>query len=226
MSAPSVITFDLFSALIDSRSGGSAALAGIASSRGWRGPAEELYDRWDALNKQAQKNCCGWTSYEELAQGALGAAYAELGIRGDAAADTGRLLASMAEWPLWPDVEEGLADLGHRFRIGVLSNVDDDLFRSTRAAPLVAPELALTSERLQAYKPDPRIYQRAAQALGSMVHIATSARDVAGALSAGIPVVRLRRPGHHLEPGGQQPAHTVDRVADLDAVLTALPGSP
>jgi len=226
LSVPSVVTFDLFSALVDSRSGGSAALAEIASWRGWCGPAEELYDRWDALNKRAQKDCSGWTPYEVLAQGALGAAYAELGISGDAAADTGRLLASMAEWPLWPDVEEGLTDLRRRYRVGVLSNVDDDLFRSTRAAPLVEPELALTSQRLQAYKPDPRIYQRAAQALGSMVHIATSARDVAGALSAGIPVIRLRRPGHHLEPGGREPGHTVNRVEDLDAVLASLPDSP
>lgn len=217
-----MVTFDLFSALIDSRGGGSIALQRIPSPGGWRGTGEELYDRWDALNKQAQRDCREWRSYAALAQEALAAAYAQLGIDSEATRDIGDLLASMADWPLWPDVEKQLPLLGHRYRIGLLSNVDDALVKRTRAAPLVAPEFALTSERLQAYKPSSLIYQRAVEAAGPLVHIATSARDVRGALEAGIPVVRLRRPGHHLDPDGPEPPVTVDSLAELGPVLQRL----
>ena len=45
--------------------------------------------------------------------------------------------------------------------------------------------------------------------------MATSARDVRGALEAGIAVVRLRRPGHELDPEG--PA-TRDEAIDVRGV--------
>lgn len=217
-----MVTFDLFSALIDSRAGGSVALQRLASPDGWQGSGEELYDLWDASNKQAQQECQSWRPYADLAQEALAAAYARLGLHGDATTDIGELLASMADWPLWPDVQRELPLLGGSYRIGLLSNVDDALFESTRAAPLVAPEFALTSERLQAYKPSPRIYHRAVEAAGALVHIATSARDVRGALEAGIRVIRLRRPGHQLDLDGPEPPLTVDGLAGLDAVLQQL----
>ncbi len=97
-------------------------------------PGDELYDRWDALNKRAQKDYREWTSYATLAWTALATAYEPLGVRGDAGTDVDELLASLGDWLLWPDVEEHLLALGRRYRIGVLSNVDDDLFGRTRAA--------------------------------------------------------------------------------------------
>ena len=220
-----VVTFDLFSALIDSRSGGSAALAAAAGRERWPVDGADLYDRWDAANKAAQKTCLGWRPHAELAREALGTALGETGVHAGAA-DLDRhladLLGSVPRWPLWDDVTDGLRALAGDYRIGLLSNVDDALFRTTRAAPLVDHEVALTSERLGVYKPDPRIYRRAAAALGPVVHVASSARDVRGALEAGIPVVRLARPGHPVDPQGPRPPVEVGSVAELAAVLPGL----
>jgi 2-haloalkanoic acid dehalogenase type II len=218
-----MLTFDLFSALIDSRSGGSTALQRIAGAGGWRGSGDELYDRWDALSKAAQRDCDDWVPFAFLARKALAAAYEQLGISGDPARDTDELLDTVEDWPLWPDVAEQLPRLARTHRLGILSNVDDDILRRTQAAPLVDLDLALTSQRLGAYKPSPLIYQRAVQAAGPLVHIASSARDVRGALEAGILVVRLLRPGHHLDPQGPQPPHTAAGLAELEAVLQRLP---
>lgn len=66
------------------------------------------------------------------------------------------------------------------------------------------------------------IYRRAVETVGSMVHVATSARDVRGALEAGIPVVRLRRPGHALDPDGPRPTYEVRTVDDLPGALADL----
>jgi len=217
-----VLTFDLFSALIDSRAGGSAALQRIAGRAGWRGSGEELYDRWDAANKQAQLECDEWVPFADLAADALAAAYEQMGVPGDAAADTAELLGSMADWPLWPDVALQLPRLGRTHRLGILSNVDDDILRRTRVAPLVDLDLVLTSQRLRAYKPSPLIYRRAVQEAGPLVHVATSARDVRGALEAGIPVVRLVRPGHRVDPDGPQPRLAIDGLTELDAALDRL----
>ena len=111
------------------------------------------------------------------------------------------LLGSVGRWPLWPDVEQALAGLREVARVGVLSNVDDDLYAATRAAPLLDPALAMTSQRLRAYKPSPRLYQAARGELGPFVHVASSARDVRGSLEAGISAVRLVRPWPPARPG-------------------------
>jgi 2-haloacid dehalogenase len=196
-----LVTLDLFSALVDSRTGGSAALARITG-----GPGERLYDVWDAANKASQRDLSTWVPFAEHCRRALAVAYADLGVARDPDADTGRLLESVGDWPLWPDVAEGLPALSVRCRVGVLSNVDDAVFARTRVAPLVDDADVLTSERLRAYKPAPEIYLRARErAGGRLLHVATSARDVRGALAAGIDVVRLRRPGHRLDPEGATP---------------------
>jgi 2-haloalkanoic acid dehalogenase type II len=218
-----LVTFDLFSALIDSRSGGSAALAEIARDHGWDVDGGRLYDLWDAHNKASQRDLARWVPFAEHCRRALAATYVELRLAADADDDTERLLATVGDWPLWPDVEEGLPVVAARHRVGVLSNVDDGIFAHTRVAGFVGEviddDAVLTSERLRAYKPAAAIYTAARErAAGDLVHVATSARDVRGALEAGLEVVRLRRPGHTVDTGGPLPERETDdlrRVADL-----------
>jgi 2-haloacid dehalogenase len=214
-----LVTFDLFSALVDSRTGGSAVLGRLAAERGWPFDGERLYDEWDRRNKASQRDEPEWVPFAEHCRRALAAAYADLGLEADAAADAALLNRSVADWPLWPDVAEQLPELGRRHRVGVLSNVDDAIFARTPVAALVDDAAVLTSERLRAYKPAPALYTRALErAGGELTHVATSARDVRGALEAGIAVVRLRRPGHELDPAGPSPrdeASDVRGVGDL-----------
>jgi 2-haloacid dehalogenase len=215
-----LVTFDLFSALIDSRTGGSAALGEIARAHGWAISGDDLYDRWDAHNKASQRDLAGWVPFVEHCRRALAATYVDLRRAADADDDTELLLASVADWPLWPDVEAGLPLVAERHRVGVLSNVDDVVFARTRVAPLVEDDAVLTSERLRAYKPGPEIYRAARErAGGRLVHVATSARDVRGALEARIDVVRLRRPGHRIDPEGPQPQREADDVPGIRALL-------
>jgi 2-haloacid dehalogenase len=131
------------------------------------------------------------------------------------------LLGSLPEWPLWPDVAAALPDVARSHRVGVLSNVDDELFAQTRAAPLVDDGAVLTSQRLRAYKPHRELYLRARDA-GVDVHVPASARDTRGALEAGLAVVRVRRPGHRIDPAGPQPEHEVPDLGALPAVLDRL----
>jgi 2-haloacid dehalogenase len=215
-----LITFDLFSALIDSRTGASRVFAAIAAQRGWRIEGERLYDEWDMRNKASQRDQPEWIPFAEHSSRALAATYDDLGLAGRAPLDAVMLLGSVAGWPLWPDVAEELPRLAERHRVGVLSNVDDDVFARTRVAPLVADEDVLTSERLRAYKPHPDIYQRARErAGGALLHVATSARDVRGAAEAGIDVVRLRRPGHEPDPADPAPPYEVAELAELRHLL-------
>ena len=150
-----LITFDLFSALIDSRLGASAVLDGLARARGWPVDGGTLYDEWDRRNKASQRDEPQWIPFAEHCRRALADTYRALDLGGAADDDVAVLLRSVGDWPLWPDVVEGLPAIAARHRVGILSNVDDDVFARTRVAALVGDDAVLTSERLRAYKPGP-----------------------------------------------------------------------
>jgi 2-haloacid dehalogenase len=222
-SASRVLTLDLFSALIDSRMGGSSFFDRLVGNRSWVVSGEQIYDAWDSANKELHRRITGWSSFRELSVRALGIAYRDLGLTGDARGDATELLASVSDWPTWPDVPEGLAVLAREARVGVLSNVDDDIFLRTRVAHLVDPAVVFTSERLGCYKPSAEIYLKAARHAGAgYVHVAASARDVRGALSAGISTIRVRRPGHWVDPQGPAPEFEVASLVEVSGLLSRL----
>lgn len=226
-----IVTFDLFSALTDSRTGASAVLDDLARSRGWAETGEELYDRWDGHNKALQRTARPPATFHDLSRSALARAWYELGHGGhdgaDVDADLARLEESVADWPLWPDVASGVRAVAERHRVGILSNVDDALARRTRAHALVDPALVLTSQRLGAYKPSPELYAAAVAAVAPepLVHVAASGRDVRGALEAGIATVRLVRRGHVVDAAGPRPpVEVTDAAALAEAVERAATG--
>jgi 2-haloacid dehalogenase len=220
MTVAPLVTFDLFSALIDSRTGASRILSAIAAERGWAIDGERLYDEWDRRNKASQRDEPEWISFAEHCRRSLTATYADLGLEGRPSVDAAMLLGSVGGWPLWPDVARELPAIAAGRRVGVLSNVDDDVFARTQVAPLVSDEAVLTSERLRAYKPAPEIYRRARERVGGqLTHVATSARDVRGALEAGISVIRLQRPGHEIDPTGPQPERVAVDLHELRHLL-------
>lgn len=220
-----IVTFDLFSALTDSRSGAALVLGGLAAERGWPQSGEELYDRWDGHNKALQRTARPPLTFHDLSREALARAWDELGV--DASyvdGDLATLEESVAEWPLWRDVAAGVAAVARDHRVGLLSNVDDALARRTRAHALVDPGLVLTSQRLGAYKPSPELYAAAAATVAPerLVHVAASARDVRGALEAGLATVRLARPGHVVDDAGPRPPVEVTDAAALAEAVAAL----
>jgi len=219
-----LVTFDLFSALLDSRTGAGAVLDALGRQRGWSWRGTDVYDDWDRRNKQLQREVTRWRPFWQISTDALAGTLAELGLAGDPRQDAAVLLDSVGSWPAWPDVADGLRSLGGLYHVGILSNVDDAVFARTQVAPLVDDEYVLTSERLRAYKPAPVIYRRAREAArgGRHVHVATSARDVRGSVEAGLDVIRLARPGHDAPAGGPAPRHVATSMGEVAELLVRL----
>ncbi|MEO6880104.1 MAG: hypothetical protein ABI181_04020 [Mycobacteriaceae bacterium] len=218
-----VVTCDVFSALTDSHRGASALLAGLR--RDWPVDPAAVAADWDSRTKTLHRTHRGWRSHAELATQALVSTYTRLGVPGDAHTDAARLLGSMPDWPLWPDVAALDAAAWSGLRVGLLTNCDDDLLAGSRAATLAWVDgEVLTSQALRAYKPARAFYDRARERVGAFVHVAASARDVRGAMEAGVACVRLARPGHALDPDGPVPAVTVTDAADLPAAVRSLLG--
>ena len=61
--------------------------------------------------------------------------------------------ASVGVWPAFPDSADALAALKRRFRLGVITNCDDDLFALSNRRLGVEFDWVITAQQARGYKP-------------------------------------------------------------------------
>jgi 2-haloalkanoic acid dehalogenase type II len=132
----------------------------------------------------------------------------------------GFLADSLPSWPPFPDTDRALARLreaGHR--LGILSNVDDDLLAGTRRHFGVDfdPALVVTAQQVRSYKPAPGHFETARARIGgaAWLHAAQSYfHDVAPCRALGIPVAWVNRK-QETPPAPSGAVAEVSTLADL-----------
>jgi 2-haloalkanoic acid dehalogenase type II len=170
------VGFDLLTALLDTWST-------------WKAVAgdDDLGMRWHAAS-QAMLRGRAYRPFEDIVRDSA----REVGVSDDRAAEMLRRWGDFAPWPDTPGV---LARLDGMRRF-IVTNCSDVLGR--RAAARAGEfELVMTAERAGAYKPDPRPYRAALDALGldasRVLFVAGSAHDVGGASRLGMDVYWANR---------------------------------
>jgi 2-haloacid dehalogenase len=85
---------------------------------------------------------------------------------------------SVVDWPAFPDAASSLADLAARFRLGVITNCDDDLFAVSEAKLGIRFDPVVTAQQTRRYKPNPRGFEVALERIGlptsRILHVAQS----------------------------------------------------
>jgi 2-haloacid dehalogenase len=111
---------------------------------------------------------------------------------------------SIPAWPPFSDTVAALQSLRKRYKLAIISNVDDDLFSETRKHLGVEFSAVITAQQARSYKPSPNNFLTALQALkiepSELLHVGQSIyHDVIPAQSLGIRAVwvnrRSARPG-------------------------------
>jgi 2-haloacid dehalogenase len=214
------VTFDCFGTLIDWRRGFRALLEPLAGAQA-AALGSAYHEAQGRLEAAAPHRLYREVLTEGLAQGAQA-----IGL---ALAAPDALVRGWHTLPLYADVPPALAALRDAgWRIGVLTNCDDDLFARTLAAhPALAPDMIVTAEQVGSYKPafgHFRTFQaRTGVARADWVHAANSwVHDIAPARDLGIARVWVDR-----DRTGHDPAAAslvVGDVAGLPAAVAALAG--
>jgi len=138
---------------------------------------------------------------------------------------------SVVRWPAFDDSTAALAALSDRFRLGVITNCDDDLF-SASSAKLGSPfQWVVTAQQVRAYKPSQVPFERALEMIGlptdRILHVAQSLyHDHVPAQALGLATVwvdrRHDRPGFGATPAAvATPDLTVPDLASLAAMAAA-----
>jgi len=169
------LTFDCYGTLIDWEAGILAGLRRVLAPHGVAATDDELLEAY--ARAEADLEAGPYRRYREvLGEGLRRVAYGQ-GV--EATADEMSAFgASVGEWPAFPDSAAALGRLAKRFRLGVITNCDDDLFALSKRRLGVAFEWVVTAEQVGAYKPDPRTFEVAFARIGlprkRILHVAQS----------------------------------------------------
>jgi 2-haloacid dehalogenase/putative hydrolase of the HAD superfamily len=133
------------------------------------------------------------------------------------------LVRSIGSWKPFPDTNPALARLrAAGYKLGILSNVDDDLLAATRRHFTVEFDLLITAQQVQSYKPAAGHFDAARARIGDerWLHAAQSNfHDIVPANAMGIPTAWVNRHGYTALPGGT-PTHEVRDLAGLADLLS------
>jgi 2-haloacid dehalogenase/putative hydrolase of the HAD superfamily len=211
-----VITFDCYGTLIDWESGIWEAFRSAAACDGVRLDREEVLAAYHAIEPMVEGGT--FRPYREVLRETARRVAEECGWT-ISAGQTSFLPASLAGWPPFPDTNAALTRLARRYRLGILSNVDEDLLTGTLRSLDVEFGFWVTADRVESYKPDLAHFEAARPFVGDSagwLHAAQSLfHDVGPANIIGLPVVWVNRKAERRPAEGPLPDHEVPDLAAL-----------
>ena len=186
------VTFDCFGTLVNWQAGFASMLAPIAGDR-----TSDMVRAYHVSERLVERET-PHRSYKDVLATALSRAAAARGVS-LSESDARALQRSWDSMPMFDDTEPMLAELRRNgWRLGVLTNCDDDLFEITHRSFRAPFDLFVTAERVRGYKPAPwhfRAFQQLTRvSYCEWVHVACSwYHDIAPARELGVQTVWLDR---------------------------------
>ena len=191
------LSFDCYGTLVDWETGISTAVAEALEPHGVSKTPAEILALFSDLEPRAQ-TAQGYQEYRPVLREVMALMGAELGLN-FSESELGCLADSLPNWPVFPDAADALTTLQSRYRLAIISNVDDDLFAGSARALGIDFDVVVTSQQVRAYKPDLRGFNTALERMGcdkaAWLHIGESLyHDIGPANRMGIASVWVNRP--------------------------------
>ena len=196
-----VLTFDCYGTLIDWESGILSALEPMRARSENERTDDECLERYAALESSIQAG--EYMKYRDVLA-IVGREMASfLGVSLDGR-EEGYLADSIAGWKPFADSVEALQRLSRRYRLAVISNIDDDLFAHSERHLGVKFDSVVTAGAVRTYKPSHNNFLRAIERIGlppeRILHVAQSLyHDIKPAGELGLASVWVNR--RHGRPG-------------------------
>jgi 2-haloacid dehalogenase len=207
-----VLTFDCYGTIVDWDAGILAALRPILDAHGARLDDRAALDAY--ARHEAAVEAGPFRRYRDVLAQALRDVAAELHIAPDDA-QVAAFAGSVGAWPLFDDSADALTRLAARYRLGVITNCDDDLFAATQAKLPITFDWVFTAQQIGSYKPDAANFAYAFERIDvpreRILHVAQSLHhDHVTARAIDLPSVWVDRRAQ-----GPQAARAVGAAPDL-----------
>jgi 2-haloacid dehalogenase len=203
-----IITFDCYGTLIDWEAGILGAIRPILSAHGAHLSDVEILRMYGEI--EAGEESGEYQPYRKILQAVVRGFGTRLGFV-PSEKEQQSLPNSLAHWKPFPDTVASLHQLKRKFKLAILSNIDDDLFSATALQLEVNFDHVVTALQARAYKPSLDIFRLAQERIGVLpqqwLHAGQSVyHDVIPAQSLGIATAWVNRPSPLPNSGAAKPA--------------------
>jgi 2-haloacid dehalogenase len=221
-----VLTFDCYGTLIDWETGIWAALGPILATHQVHVSPDKALELFGELEAEAERG--DYREYRSVLRTVLEGFGARLGFA-PTRSELQDFPASVKDWPAFPDSPTALQALKTKYKLAIVSNIDDELFASSALRLQVQFDWVITAQQARSYKPSPNNFHIAFQKIGvprtKVLHVAQSLfHDIAPAKALGLSTVWVNR-RHGKAGAGATPSAQAQpdlEVPDLQSLARAI----
>ncbi len=216
-----LLTFDCYGTLIDWENGILSALKPVFSLHNIELDDNAILEAYGQAESTCQEGA--FKPYRLILSDVMDVLGQQLGFTPTPQQST-LLAESIAHWQPFPDTIAALQALKSKYKLAILSNIDDDLFE--HSARLLGNEFdwVVTAEQVQSYKPGHAHFHKIQELSGiapsHWVHVAQSLHhDIIPSKALGIPNIWINRRADNPGFGATKPAQTTPDMTfpSLDA---------
>src|SRR3989440_7573796 len=216
------VTFDVYGTLVDWEKGVADAFEKEATRDGFTIDREQVISLFHEVEREVESG-----SYELYAE-VLRRTAVEIAKRVDWPLEPSRsgfLPDSVQRWPAFKETNPVLAKIAKKYKIGLISNIDDKLLGQTRRHMPLDFDLVVTAQQVRSYKPDPAHFTECERRIGGKrgwVHVAASHyHDVVPCVKQRVPVIWVNRSREKLDPSQKKPTAEVHNLREAAKLLGA-----
>ena len=220
------LTFDCYGTLIDWETGIWRALAPVLANHNNPIGREGTLECYGALEAEIERG--PYLEYKQVLRRVLEGLGQQLGFT-PTQTELDDFSISVRNWPAFTDSAAALQALQRKYKLAILSNIDDDLFAYSAPRLGVTFDFVITAQQVRSYKPSLNNFHLAFQRIGlppaRILHVAQSLfHDHVPAKSLGMSTVWVNR--RHGQPGAGAtlPAEAQPdlEVPDLQTLATTI----
>ncbi len=217
---PKMMSFDVFGTLISVRDSSYGAFQRILDEVGAGNlDVRTFWEYWEHRNIRHYWE--PYRTYREICKLSLAESFAHFGIAGEFRL-INHYFDAFAKFSLYDDVIPTLDRLSRRYKLAVVSNIDDDLLALT---PLKRNfDLVCTAERAKGYKPDGALFRylidHAGVAKLDILHSGQSQfTDLVGGKPLGLTIAWINRRQIALDDSVPRPDFILPDIQSLHGIL-------
>ncbi len=190
-----ILTFDCFGTLIDWEGGILGAVRPVLARCGVEADDRTILETYAEIEAKHEEG--DFVDYRFVLRFVM----TEMSLRFGFDAEPSELdclSKSIGGWEPFPDTIDSLRQLRNRFKLAIVSNIDDELFADTARRLEIPFDWIITAQQARAYKPSPRMFEYALREIGrpreEIIHVAQSIyHDIVPARALGLATVWVNR---------------------------------
>jgi len=130
---------------------------------------------------------------------------------------------SVQRWEPFRETRVQLDKIAKKYKVGLISNIDDKLLGQTRRHLQIDFDIVVTAQQVRSYKPDAAHFNECARRIGGKkgwVHVGSSYyHDIEPCVKGKIPVIWVNRHKETLDAGQRKPTAEVANLREAAKLL-------